>query len=192
MKARYGSQMRFFAAIVIAGLLGSLGLAPARAAQDVRTVRLFDQRGVGLTLNGLRGTPVLVTFVATRCTDACPIATALFGKVRERLHREHIAATLLEVTLDPKYDTPFAMARYARAYGAASTPDWRFASGPRPAVEAWMRAFDVSTSPDKQGVPEEHSSFVYLIDKRGRVTSTLLLSTNLTDEVVRKLTHPAA
>jgi protein SCO1/2 len=171
----------------------ALGTGPAGAASKAETLaalpRLVDQRGLPLGAPDGRGGPVFVTFVATRCSDACPIATALFAKIRERLQRRGLRATLLEVTLDPEHDTPFAMARYAQAYGAGNLPDWRFASGPPAAVRAWLRAFGVTTSLGRDGVPDVHSSFVYLFDGRGGGPQTLLLSTNLVDEAVTRVAN---
>jgi protein SCO1 len=165
-----------------------LGLAaPAPAADGLRLPPLMDQRGTQVSLAQMRGAPVLVTFVATRCTDACPIATALFERVRERLQRRGMRATLLEVTLDPEHDTPFVLARYARSYGAGDAADWRFAGGSPAAVRTWMRTFGVTAQVGAAGVPDVHSSFVYVLDGHGRQKQTMLLSSNLVDESVHAL-----
>jgi protein SCO1/2 len=188
-------SLDWFARASLAAVLVSLSLhgVPAGAASDAATLaslpRLVDQRGLAVGARELRGSPVFVTFVATRCSDACPIATALFGKIRERLQRRGMRATLLEVTLDPTHDTPFAMSRYAQAYGAAGASDWRFASGSPAAVRAWMRAFGVSTSFGSDGVPDEHSSFVYLFDARGTGRQTFVLSSSLVDQAVQRVTQ---
>jgi|GEM_PF-819506 len=149
-------------------------------------IPLSDQHGVRFTLGSLRGSPALVTFVATRCTDACPIATVLFSRLNDRLHRSRIRATLIEVTLDPEHDTPFVMQQYAYSSGAGSA-DWRLASGPPSNVRALMRSFGVTAVKGRDGVPDVHSSFVYVLDKKGRLTRTFLLSTNFVDEALRGL-----
>jgi protein SCO1/2 len=151
-----------------------------------RAIPLVDQHGVRFTLNELRGLPVLVTFVATRCTDACPIATAMFSRLDEGLRRARVAATLVEVTLDPEYDTPFVMHQYANAARAGDS-GWRLASGTPADVRSLMRAFHVTATRGRDGVPDVHSSFVYLLDPQGKQTRTLLLSTSLVDEALRAL-----
>ena len=70
------------------------------------------------------------------------------------------------MTLDPVYDTPFVMTREARRFGADSRV-WRFASGRAGAVRALMRAFGVVTIRDEAGVPDEHTTFVYVLDADG-------------------------
>jgi len=154
-------------------------------------IPLSDQHGVRFTLGSLRGSPALVTFVATRCTDACPIATALFSKLKDRLHQRGVHATLVEVTLDPEHDTPFVMQRYASSFGANSA-DWRLASGSQAAVRSLMRAFHVTAVKDGRGIPEVHSSFVYVFDKQGKLSRTMLLSTNFVDEAMRALATAVA
>lgn len=122
-----------------------------------------------------------MTFVASRCTDACPIADHEFEMLAARLRQEHVAARLLTITLDPDYDTPFVMAGAAHGYGADAR-QWRFASGAPADVRRLMRAFNVTAIKDEHGIPDQHGTFVYVLDARGRLARTLLLSTNLVDE----------
>jgi cytochrome oxidase Cu insertion factor (SCO1/SenC/PrrC family) len=168
--------------------------APALGAResDPRALPLVDQRGARFTLGALHGRPSLVTFVATRCSDACPIATALFSRLRDRLHRANIAATLVEITLDPDHDTPFVMQRYAQSYGAGTTHDWRFASGAVTDVVALQRALGVTVHRGRDGVPDVHSGLVYVLDSQGRLSHTLPLSTALVEEAMRALRLEAA
>ena len=73
------------------------------------------------------------------------------------------------------------MARFAREY-AADARSWRLASGAAHDVRAVMGAFGVVARPDRKGIPEEHTSFVYVLDSRGHLARTLLLSTNVVEE----------
>jgi cytochrome oxidase Cu insertion factor (SCO1/SenC/PrrC family) len=178
--------------LTLAGV-GPIAAADANAprSSDLRGIALIDQRGVPFALRDLRGMPVIVTFIATRCVDACPIANALFARLRSRLDDEHTAATLLTVTLDPDYDTRVVMAREAHVF-AARVPGWRFATGSPDAVRALMRDFGVDVRPDRRGVPDVHTTFVYILDARSRLARTLLLSTTLVDEAAEMLRDAAS
>jgi cytochrome oxidase Cu insertion factor (SCO1/SenC/PrrC family) len=178
--------------ILTLAVLGPIAAADANASRspDPRGIALIDQRGAPFALRDLRGVPVIVTFIATRCLDACPIANALFARLRSRLDHDHTAATLLTVTLDPAYDTPFVMAREAHVF-AARVPGWRFATSSPDAIRALMRAFGVDVRPDRRGVPDVHTTFVYVLDARSRLARTLLLSTTLVDEAAELLRDPA-
>lgn len=147
---------------------------------------LLDQHGTAFRIADLVGRPVVVTFVATRCSDACPIADAMFSRLQSRLRRDHTRASLLTVTLDPGYDSPFVMGRFAREYDADARV-WRLASGSPADVRAVMAAFGVVARPDRNGIPDAHTSFVYVLDSHGRLARTLLLSTNVVDEVAKLL-----
>lgn len=163
--------------------------APALGARenDSQSLSFVDQRGARFTLGALHGRPSLVTFVATRCSDACPIATALFSRLRDRLRHDRIGVTLVEFTLDPEYDTPFVMQRYARTYGAGTLGDWKFASGTPADVSALMHAFGVTVWRGSGGVPDVHSGFVYILNEQGHLAHTLPLSTNLVSEALHAL-----
>lgn len=151
-------------------------------AFDPRHLTLIDQRGSPFTFASLRGHPVAITFVATRCRDACPVSNAVFSLLSMRLDREHVRATLLTITLDPAYDTPFVMSQAAKEF-SAHAPRWRFASGKPADVYALMLAFGVIARTGRDGIPEVHSDTIYLLDAKGRLCRSTLLSTNAENEI---------
>ena len=174
---------RVWALLIVLWCSGSPLAAPA---DDVRAIPLVDQSGAVFRILDLRGRPALLTFVATRCTDACPIANVAFDRLRSRLQHDRIDARLVTITLDPAYDTPFVMSRLAHSL-RADTQDWVFASG-RPAdVERLMRSLGVLAVTGKSGIPDQHSTFVYVLDHRARLTRSLLLSTDIGQQVEQAL-----
>jgi protein SCO1/2 len=167
-------------------VLACSGFPPAARADDVRAIPLVDQSGAIFRILDLRGRPSLLTFVATRCTDACPIANVAFDRLRAHFKHDRIDARLVTITLDPAYDTPFVMSKLAHSLHA-ETKDWVFASG-RPAdVERLMRSLGVLAVSGKSGIPDQHSTFVYVLDRRARLTRSLLLSTNITEQAEQAL-----
>jgi cytochrome oxidase Cu insertion factor (SCO1/SenC/PrrC family) len=177
--------MRLAAIAFILGALLVCG-APGSAASsrsDPSTIPLVDQNDAAFTLRDLRGRPLLVTFIATRCTDACPIANAVFAGLQRDVRERHLDARLLTVTLDPRYDTPFVVARTARALGADPAL-WRFAAGTVADVQRLLAAFGVVTAADERGIPDVHSTYVYVLDRAGNLTRTLLLSTAVRRELL--------
>ncbi|GAC1552107.1 MAG: hypothetical protein NVS3B16_26830 [Vulcanimicrobiaceae bacterium] len=165
-------------AIVFANANANANAASARA-DDPRDIPLVDQNGIRFRLRDLAGEPVALTFVASRCSDACPIADAEFALLRGRLDRARTNARLVTITLDPDYDTPFVFAKLARAYRAPNDDRWRFASGRPGDVRRVMRAFGVTASAGRNGVPDVHATFVYILGRDVTLKKTLLLSTTL-------------
>ena len=176
---------RFLALLMLLVAAAPAASAPAASAA-AETVPLVDQQGQRFTLASLHGRPVVITFVATRCTDACPLADAVFAQLQRRLPAARSDALLLTVTLDPRYDTPFVMARQAQAMGA-DVRRWRLASGAPSSVMRLMHAFGVVTQTDDKGIPDVHSTVIFLLDRKGRLAKQLLLSTNTVDAVLTAL-----
>ncbi|MGZ3498621.1 MAG: SCO family protein [Vulcanimicrobiaceae bacterium] len=146
--------------------------------------QLRDQAGHRFTLSLLHGTPVVVTFVAAHCTDACPLVNAQFMRADQELAQERIHVKLLTITLDPENDTPIVMKKLARQF-TADPNRWILASGSVADVHALMRRFGVVTQRGANGYADVHSTMIYFLDAQGRVEKTLLASTDLADQVVQ-------
>ena len=174
------------AALLFAGSTAVVALAGE--TRDAREIPLVDQTGATFRLEDLRGRPTVLTFVASRCTDACPIANAEFALTREALRRDGIPARLVTVTLDPEYDTPFVMNAVARSFHA-DPAGWIFASGRPRDVHRLMQSLHIVAQTGKAGYPDVHTTFVYVLDAQQRLTHQLLLSTNVTLALERLLSQ---
>lgn len=157
------------------------GAQPAAASID-----MVDQRGGVFSLASIRSPHVAVTFVSARCSDTCPIVNAEFARLQARVRRERLPLGLVTITLDPQHDTPRVMGALAREFRADASV-WRIASGPVARIEDVAHAFGVVAQPDANGVPEAHSTFIYLLDRNRKLDKIFLLSTSLPDDVVAAL-----
>ncbi len=98
----------------------------------------------------------------TRCPSTCPIQAAIFQRVQTLLREAHTDAQLLSLSVDPKNDTPEALAAWLREVGAG---------------EGWAALRPhVADLPVLQGVfgarsssADSHSTQVSVIDRRSRV-----------------------
>jgi protein SCO1/2 len=144
---------------------------------------LVDQTGRSFTLDSLLGRPAIVTFVSAHCTDACPLVNAQFADAARTIQRRKLDARLLTITLDPQHDPPSLMRAVAARFDADARY-WLVAGGRVADVDAVMRAFGVVAVTGKDGYREEHSTFVYVLDRRGRLVKTMLASSDLRDDVV--------
>ena len=136
---------------------------------------LIDQRGEPLALESLRGGPVVLDFIFTRCAGPCPILTGLLADVREALEPEaRERVRFVSISLDPEYDTPERLLEYARAR-RVDAPGWSFLTGPRERVDAVVRAYGVGSTPDPEGgVQLVHTLVTFLIDSEGRIAGRYL------------------
>lgn len=83
-----------------------------------------------LRLRDLEGQSVVLTFIYTRCPmpDFCPLMSQRFATLQPLLHERYgDAVRLLSVSIDPTYDTPEVLSRYADRY-ADDLSNWTFAT----------------------------------------------------------------
>lgn len=153
-------------------------LAPAPKMALIRQApefTLLDPHGTPLQLAQLRGRVVLLAFVYTTCTGACPLLSASMARLQARLIDAGLAhrVALLSVTVDPERDTPEALARYARKFNAR--PGWHFLRDGRERMQAVLAAYDEWT----RSLPDgeiDHPARLHLIDGEGRVREIYSLS----------------
>jgi protein SCO1/2 len=96
------------------------------AVPDVRVVS--EDGRISALRSVLEGDgPVFLNFIFTTCTAICPVLTATFAQVQERLGPEREQVRMISLSIDPEQDTPEQLLAYGRKYGAG--PQWRFFTG---------------------------------------------------------------
>ena len=104
-----------------------------RAAQlffSERGLITQDGKHVAFYSDVLRGHTIVINFIFTQCTDACPTQTARLAAAQALLPdavRRGIA--FVSISVDPEHDTPAALKAYAERFGAG--PAWTFLTGNR-------------------------------------------------------------
>ncbi|MBM3935228.1 MAG: SCO family protein [SAR202 cluster bacterium] len=158
---------------------------------------LTDQHGDIVSMAGLKGNVVALTFLYTSCTDICPIVAGELKKVDGFLGNDAEGVEIVAVSVDPKGDTVSAAQAYTERWGMDGK--WKYLVGPEEALKPVWDAYSVA--PAISGTPQApaptpapgsvdslrdgiaatydivHSAPVYLIDRQGtrRVIHTLPL-----------------
>jgi protein SCO1 len=137
--------------------------------ERVPDFELTDQTNHRVKLSSLRGEPVAVTFLYTRCpvATACPMTTAKFSRLAGMLAQKGFGR-LLVVTVDPEHDTPAVLADYGKKAGA-DPARWKFLTGEPKAVADVASSFGVLYYPDHGQVV--HGQAVAVVDPEGRLSS---------------------
>lgn len=130
---------------------------------------LTDQTGHAFRLSQMRGEPVAVTFLYTRCpiATACPMTAARFAKLDSML-AEKGYGKLVTISVDPEHDTPKVLADYAKHLGAKPAR-WKFLTGDPKAVADAASSFGVLYYPEKGTVV--HTQAVAIVDPEGRLAA---------------------
>jgi protein SCO1/2 len=124
---------------------------------------LLDQDGARRRLaHDVIGNRVaIVNFVYTSCTTVCPVSSALFAQLQERvgaaLGKEVV---LVSITVDPVRDKPERLRESAARYGAR--PGWIWLTGAKREVDAVLKGFG-AYAPNY----EDHPAMVLVGDAQG-------------------------
>lgn len=107
--------------------------ANARSTDALAAPPLVDMNGGEVDLT--HGVTVLA-FIYTRCPDPtmCPLVTSKYARMAKLLADTPVR--LLEITLDPAYDTPAVLRAYGHAAGADGVR-WTLATGEPAAIAAF-------------------------------------------------------
>ena len=122
--------------------------AAARATGPLGAPPLVDMNGAAVDLD--HGVTV-VSFIYTRCPDPrmCPLVTAKFGRMAKLLGDTPVR--LLEITLDPAFDTPAVLRAYGRSAGADGTK-WTLATGQASSIAAFAERAGLYVDRPRPGV----------------------------------------
>jgi protein SCO1 len=168
------------------GFFGTLAL-PSKPAPPLA---LRNYLGQPVTLAEYRGKAVLVTFLYTHCPDVCPLITANLRVALNLLGAKAAKAQIIAVSVDPRGDTPSAVAGFLRAHGMVGRMQYLIGS-PAQLAPTWA-AWSVGSTREV-GQPDlvDHSALIYGISASGRVT-TLYPSSFEPEQIVHDVPKLAA
>ncbi|MEW5976851.1 MAG: SCO family protein [Acidobacteriota bacterium] len=155
----------------LTGRLPALPASPEQLAvgEPVVDCKLVDQDSRLVRLAEWRGKLVVMNFIYTRCplAQVCPLQAANFSRLQKRFSQElGKKLMLLSVSLDPQYDTPEVLTRYAEAWHA-KPEGWRFLTGSASQVAAVTRQFGIVYWPEEGSLT--HTSGTAVLGADGRL-----------------------
>ncbi len=129
--------------------LSNQHVALLHAGDTVPDQAFVDQSGRPFRFSQLRGQDVVLAFVYTRCQDPqmCPLISTHFAALQRLAGARKLH--LVEITLDPSYDRPPVLARYARLFGA-DPRRWTLAVGDAQPTLDFAARFGIVVFPDPQ------------------------------------------
>jgi protein SCO1/2 len=141
---------------------------PARIAPDF-TLRGSD--GSDLVLNRYRGKVVLLSFGYTSCTEVCPITLAVLARARKALGADSANLQVIYVTVDPQRDSVSRM----HGFLAGFDPSFIGGTGTEEQLAVVRKDYGIVATkiPMKNDYAVAHSSFVYLVDRDGRLRAMM-------------------
>jgi protein SCO1 len=177
MKLRTVSRGMVAALVVAVGLVGVIHdhlvdtrASPQLAGTDLGGTpapgfTLSDQSGTPLSLGGLRGQPVVLTFLYTHCPDECPLTAEKLRMAANQLGAQAGKVAWIAVSVDPTGDTPTTASAFVHAHGLEGR--LHYLLGSQAQLAPVWNAYHVSVVPSANG-EIAHTLVVYLIDQHGR------------------------
>jgi protein SCO1/2 len=154
---------------------------------NFESLPLRDQDGEAFVPASLQGKLVLVNFVFTGCTSACPQQTrALVGLQRSLPDDLSDEVHFISLSLDPLSDSPAALSRYAKAVGA-ELRNWTFAVGRVQDLQRMTRQLRLIDPNRPNATIADHSTSVWLLGRDGRVMQRYAGNPPDTDRLKREL-----
>jgi protein SCO1 len=124
--------------------------------------RLTDEYGQTVSLAALRGRQVIVTFVDPRCTTFCPREAVVLNDAIRALPVGARPA-VVAVNVNPPIRKQAVLQRESRRF--KWLPQWRWAVGSAPQLEAVWADYNVQVLPAKGDIA--HTEAAYLVDAHG-------------------------
>jgi protein SCO1/2 len=130
-----------------------------------------NQNGKRLRFSQLRGVPVLLTFIYTRCPlpDYCPRMNSNLLQVARAAPDSSLQ--LLSISFDPDHDTPAVLRSYASHWINDLPPSlrsrWQFVAPAKSELPDVLRFFAVTANPENGLIT--HSLSSALVDAEGKI-----------------------
>jgi protein SCO1 len=142
-------------------LKGAVITPPLAAAE----IKLTDHNGQPFQLSSFRGKVVLVFFGFSHCINECPATMAIIRQALETAGTTSKDVEVVMVSTDPATDTPQSMKEFMGRFNPAFLG---LLGTPNELAKSWK---DYGVTVLDGG--ETHSSFTYVIDKKGFLRETI-------------------
>lgn len=156
----------------VAGMPDQGRVIPIDIGSTLPPTRMLDPAGQFVRLNAFDHQTVILSFVFTRCTDICPIISAKFEQLQRLIDPKRMH--LIEISLDPDYDSPKVLARYAARFHARPAT-WSLLTAKGSTIAHLLNRFGVSSLQTASDA-FEHSDRLYIVAPNGRVAEDITTS----------------
>ena len=104
---------------------------------EVPDFALIERSGQSVTRADLLGKVWIASIIFTRCVEECPLVSNHMAQLQATFAAEP-DVRLVSITVDPAYDTPEVLTRYAQSF-AAQPQRWLFLTGDKATIYRLVR-----------------------------------------------------
>lgn len=146
---------------------------PPPVYEQVSAPTFTDQDGKPFEIASLDGRIWVVDFIFTRCGAQCPVMTTRKAQLQTWLTEKEMGnVQLVTITVDPEFDTPEVLKRYAERF-KAEAGRWHFLTGDRATIYNFiLEDFHLETA-ENEGLDVAdmfvHSDKFVLVDRNRNI-----------------------
>jgi len=156
---------------------------------NIKNFILTDQHGNEFNSNKLDGQVSIASFAFTSCPTTCPAIMKKMQKIQKRVRGLGTKISLLTFSVDPQYDTPTVLDKYAKKLHA-NPYIWSFLTGDKENVKNIIVKNFLLPMGDKEAIQKKvnsgevtifditHSGRVVLIDQNKEIRGYYSLEKN--------------
>lgn len=130
--------------------------------------RLVDQSGRAVSLQALRGHPVVLNFFDDMCTDVCPlVAQEMLNAAHDLGARAARDVSFVAVNVNAAHAGTRWVQAFTKEHGLGALPHWYFLTGTAAQLRPVWQAYDVSVQVDPKTRIVYHTDAMYFIGSHG-------------------------
>jgi len=162
---------------------------------EVPDFALIERSGQSVARADLLGKVWIASVIFTRCVEECPLVSSHMARLQDVFTAEP-DVRLVSITVDPAYDTPEVLTRYAQSF-AAQPQRWLFLTGDKAMIYRLVREgfrlglIDPQESVKSSAVPEAARVRHALWQLLTPASALAHPSAHPHDETQRAITHSA-
>lgn len=156
-----------------------------RVGDSLPDFAMVDQNGDFLSIRDLRGRPLVMNFIFTRCQmpEMCPASSTRMAAMQEAAAERGLKdLQFVTITFDPEFDSPGILRKYAEGYGM-DFDNFHLLTGTEELIDDLLRQFGILTIEENGTI--NHTMATLLVDAQGKVAYRKEGSTWTVDEFLK-------
>ncbi len=135
---------------------------------------LVDQDGHQVSLAGLRGHVIALTFLDPVCTSDCPLIAQEFRNADLRLAGQGPRVDFIAIVANPIYRSVTFTDAFDRQEGLTHVANWYYLTGSLPELQRVWNSYGIPIQTIPDGAMVAHADLAFVIDDHGRERDALV------------------
>ena len=144
---------------------------PERADFAAFGFSLVEQHGRRVTLAGLRGHVVVLTFLDPVCTTDCPLIAQQLRSANNQLGAASSRVEFVAIDANPTFLERSALVAFDRHEQMGTMANWQYLTGPLHSLDAVWISYGASVEAGSAGAMAAHEDIIFVISASGEVRS---------------------